>query len=86
MKRLLAGAPTGDRRRAGRDHAVRRPHSKVKDYQEHVVATLFGRVTIRLPRFRCGACSGSESGIDWPLHCRFKRRNWIGYRRISRPS
>ena len=34
------------------------------------MATLFGQVTIRLPRFRCAACCGSESGIDWPPHCR----------------
>src|SRR6202035_2809961 len=43
---------------------------RVKDYQDHVVATLFGRVTVRLPRFRCAKCSGSEPGIDWPSHCR----------------
>jgi hypothetical protein len=42
----------------------------VKDYQDHVVATLFGRVTVRLPRFRCATCSGSEPGINWPSHCR----------------
>jgi len=42
----------------------------VKDYQDHVVATLFGQVTVRLPRFRCAACGGSEAGIDWPSHCR----------------
>ena len=60
-----------------RDHAVRRPTCsrcgegcRVKDYQDHVVATLFGQVTIRLPRIRCAACCGSESGIDWPSHCR----------------
>ena len=59
------------------DHAVRRPTCsrcgggcRVKDYQDHVVATLFGRVAIRLPRFRCAACCGSEPGIDWPSHCR----------------
>jgi hypothetical protein len=59
-----------------RDHAVRRPTCsrcgggcRVKDYQDHVVATVFGQVTIRLPRFRCAACCGSESGIDWPSHC-----------------
>ena len=53
------------------DHALRRPTCsrcgggcRVKDYQEHVVATLFGRVTILLPRFRCIACFGSKSGID----------------------
>jgi hypothetical protein len=42
----------------------------VKDYQEHVVATLFGQVRVRLPRFRCAVCGGSESGINWPQHCR----------------
>jgi hypothetical protein len=42
----------------------------VKDDQEHVVATLFGQVRVRLRRFRCAACSGSESGINWPSHCR----------------
>ena len=60
-----------------RDHAVRRPTCsrcgggcRVKDYQDRVVATLFGQVTIRLPRFRCAACCGTASGIDWPSHCR----------------
>src|SRR5208337_4765455 len=36
----------------------------------HAVATLFGRVTVRLPRFRCAECSGSETGHGWPSHCR----------------
>jgi hypothetical protein len=59
------------------DNAVRRPTCsrcgggfRVKDYQDHVVATLFGQVAVRLPRFRCAACCGSESGIDWPSYCR----------------
>jgi hypothetical protein len=42
----------------------------VKDYQDHGVTTVFGRVTVRLPRFRCGAGGGSAPGIDWPSHCR----------------
>ena len=49
-----------------RDHAIRRPTCshcgggcRVKDYQNHVVGTLFGQVTVRLPRFRCAACRGS---------------------------
>jgi hypothetical protein len=25
---------------------------------------------VRLPRFRCTACGGSEPGIDWPSHRR----------------
>src|SRR5688572_28577333 len=51
-----------------RDHAVRRPlcHScgaacQVKDYRPHQIATLFGQVTLRLPRFRCAGCGGTEA-------------------------
>jgi hypothetical protein len=58
-------------------HAARRPTCsccgggcRVKDYQNHVVATLFGQVTVALPRFRCAACGEGESGINWPSHCR----------------
>src|SRR5688500_19127086 len=50
-----------------RDHAVRRPlcHScgtacQVKDYRPHQIATVFGQVTLRLPRFCCG---GAEAGV-----------------------
>jgi hypothetical protein len=60
-----------------RDHAARRSACsrcgracRVKDYQDHAVATLFGMVTVRLPSFRCAACGGSETGIAWPPHCR----------------
>jgi hypothetical protein len=42
----------------------------VKDYQDHLVATLFGRVAVWLPRFRCAACRESESRVKWPSHCR----------------
>jgi hypothetical protein len=76
-KRLLAGLQQEIVAAQVKRHAARRPicsrcgaGCRVKDYQNHVVATLFGRVTVRLPRFRCAACSVSESGIDWPLHCR----------------
>src|SRR4051794_9718156 len=54
-----------------RDHAVRRPiccscgaACQVKDYRPHQIATLFGQVTLRLPRFRCAGGGG------WPAHCR----------------
>ena len=76
-KRLLAGLQQEIVASQVRDHAIRRPACsrcagvcRVKDYQDHVVATLFGQVTVRLPRFRCAACGGSEAGIDWPSHCR----------------
>ena len=60
-----------------RDHAVRRPECRtcttpcqVKDYRPHQIATLFGQVTLRLPRFRCAGCGGAEAGHSWPAHCR----------------
>ena len=42
----------------------------MKDWRPHRIATLFGEVTVRLPRFLCAACNRTETGIDWPLHCR----------------
>ena len=60
-----------------RGHAVRRPNCRscgavcrVKDYRDHAVATLFGQVRVRLPRFRCAGCGGHEAGHGWPSHCR----------------
>jgi hypothetical protein len=43
---------------------------RVKDYRDHKIATLFGQVTIRLPRFCCAKCGGIEAGNGWPSHCR----------------
>jgi hypothetical protein len=61
----------------GRDQAVRRPDGRsgsrvscVKDDRDHVVATLFGQVRVRLRRFRCAGCDGIEAGFGWPSHCR----------------
>src|SRR5918995_980518 len=60
-----------------RDHVVRRPLCRscgtacqIKDYRSHQIATLFGQVTLRLPRFRCAGCGGAEAGGGWPVHCR----------------
>ena len=60
-----------------RDHAARRPECRsctipcqVKDYRPHQIATVFGQVMLRLPRFRCAGCGGTEAGVDWPSHCR----------------
>ena len=59
------------------DHAVLRPdcpscggRCHVKDWRLHQVATLFGGVTVRLPRFRCTDCGRTEPGISWASHCR----------------
>jgi len=76
-KLLLAGVQREIVAAQVRDHAVRRPECprcdgacRVKDYRDHAVSTLFGQVTLRLPRFRCAACGGIEAGVDWPAHCR----------------
>src|ERR1700684_191020 len=39
----------------------------VKDWQPHRIATLFGEVRLKLPRFLCAGCGCGES---WPSHCR----------------
>jgi len=60
-----------------RDHAVPRPGCSscggachIKDWRLHQVATLFGVVAVRLPRFRCVSCGHNEGCISWPSHCR----------------
>jgi hypothetical protein len=76
-KLLLANVQREIAAAQARDHAVRRPDCPrcdgvchVKDYRDHAVATLFGQVTMKLPRFRCSRCGGIETGISWPSHCR----------------
>jgi len=76
-KLLLAGVQREIVAAQAREHAVRRPSCarcgdvcRVKDYRDHAVSTLFGQVTVQLPRFRCAACGGIEAGIAWPSHCR----------------
>ena len=51
------------------EHVILRPDCEscggacqIKDWRVHQVATLFGAVEVRLPRFRCA--------ISWPSHCR----------------
>ena len=60
-----------------RDHAAQRPTCRscatpcqVKDYRPHRITTVFGQVTLRLPRFRCARCGRAEAGVGWPAHCR----------------
>jgi hypothetical protein len=59
------------------DHAGLRPACSscggachVKDWRLHRVATLFGMVAVRLPRFRCADCGHGETGIRWRSYCR----------------
>jgi hypothetical protein len=42
----------------------------VKDWQAHRIATLFGEVRLKLPRFLCAGCGCGETGVSWPSHCR----------------
>ena len=90
-KLLLAGLQQELVTAQARDHAVWRPACRrcggvccVKDYRDHSVATLFGHVTVRLPRFRCAACGGIE--VAWAgQRIADRHRSWSGFRRIFAP-
>jgi hypothetical protein len=58
-------------------HATFRPDCRscggtchVKDWQPHRVATVFGAVRLKLPRFLCASCGCGEIGVSWPSHGR----------------
>jgi hypothetical protein len=42
----------------------------IHDWRPHQVATLFGVVAVRFPRFRCAGCGHHEAAAGWPSHCR----------------
>ena len=76
-KQLLARVQQAVVAAQAHDHAVLRPDCSacggkchVKDWRLHQIATLFGGVTVRLPRLRCTECGRTEPGISWPSHCR----------------
>ena len=76
-KQLLARVQQAVVAVQARDHAAPRPacsgcgaRCHVKDWQLRQVATLFGTVAVRLPRFRCPGCGRNEAGVSWPAHCR----------------
>ena len=76
-KRLLAGLQREIVAAQARLHAMRRPECRgcddvcrVKDYRHHAIATLFGQVAVRLPRFRCAGCAATDTGVGWPSHVR----------------
>src|SRR3712207_3572038 len=76
-KRLLARVQQAIVAAQSRAHATRRPPCRscgtvcrVKDYRPRRIATLFGEVTVRLPRFRCARCGGAQAGVGWPAHRR----------------
>jgi len=60
-----------------RDHAIHRPgcascngRCHVKDWRPHQIATPFGGVALRLPRWLCSRCGEAATGISWPANCR----------------
>ena len=68
-KRLLAGVQQEIVAAQARVHAAHRPECRscgtacrMKDYRQHGIATLFGQVTVRLPRFRCAGCGDDRGG------------------------
>src|SRR3954453_12426840 len=76
-KQLLARVQQAVVAAQARDHAGLRPECTacggrchVKDWRPHQIATLFGGVTVRLPRFLCAGCGRSETATSWPSHCR----------------
>src|SRR5436853_6498497 len=76
-KQLLAGVQQELVAAQARRAAARRPECRscgttcrVKDYRQHAIATLFGQVTVRLPRFRCASCGTTEAGVAWPPYAR----------------
>src|SRR4051812_10550719 len=53
-------------------HAALRPDCRscgrtcqVKDWRPHRIATLFGEVRLRLPRFLCTGCGCGETAVSW---------------------
>src|SRR3954468_24628264 len=44
--------------------------SHVKDREPHRIATLFGEVRLKLPRFLCAGCGCGVTGVSWPSRCR----------------
>src|ERR1700759_382071 len=43
---------------------------QVREWPPHRMATLFGEVRLKLPRFLCAGCRCCGTGVSWPSHCR----------------
>ena len=76
-KQLLARVQQGVVAAQTDKHGRLRPNCRscggrchVKDRRPHQIATLFGGVSMRLPRFLCVDCGRGETGVTWPSHCR----------------
>src|SRR5690242_730965 len=90
-KRLLAALQQQIVAAQASEHAVRRLDCRrcgevchVKDYRDHAIATLFGQVRVRLPRFRLPGAAAAKRAMAGH-HIAARRRSWISFRRISLP-
>ena len=76
-KQLLTGVQREIVAAQARVHAVHRPacrgcaaSCRIRDYRQRTLATLFGQVAVRLPRFHCARCATTQAGVGWPSHLR----------------
>jgi hypothetical protein len=76
-KQLLASVQRAVGSAQADSHGLRRPccsacnrKCHLKDWRGHHIATLFGAVTVPLPRFRCTACNRIATSVGWPSRCR----------------
>ena len=76
-KRLLRNVQQRVVATQAREHAGHRRNCEtcgsrcqVKDYRTRQIDTAFGRVAVRLPRFRCAGCGKVVAGASWQAHCR----------------
>jgi hypothetical protein len=72
-KQLLASVQRAVVSGQADSHGLQRPccpacsgKCHLKDWRGHRIGTLFGEVTVRLPRFRCTACNRTETSVGWP--------------------
>src|SRR5277367_2529058 len=70
LQRAVVASQTDQHGRLRPDCRLCRCRCHVKDWRPHRIATLFGEVTVRLPRFLCAACNRTELGVCWPSRCR----------------
>jgi hypothetical protein len=70
VQQAVVAAQTDEHGRHRPDCLACRGGCQVKDWRSRRVATLFGEVVVRLPRFICAVCNHIATGIDWPRHTR----------------
>jgi hypothetical protein len=70
VQQAVVAAQTEEHGRLRPDRLSCRGGCQVKDRRSRRVATLFGEIVVRIPRFTCVVCKRIVTGIDWPQHTR----------------